>query len=232
MTREAVRAGFEEFVGDIVDTAYDEFDVVAVLRGESGTSGRLLNKLLKNSRRLDQRVVRPELRTYRRRVLAQFEPVLAYAADGDGNFEDYRDRVREADVYLDHLRPSVRGDRRRTIEQAQLDRQRRLAEAARPLVDSPESEFWAAAVDALDRDHARDLVQTHFTFTDPLREDPDAYVFETAIDPGDVFGGPLASRFPSVTVEYTDEVIRVLERAEETVVERALSELDRRFDEA
>ncbi|SEO09515.1 hypothetical protein SAMN05216388_100839 [Halorientalis persicus] len=230
MTREAVQAGFAEFVGDIVDTAYDEFDVVAVLRGGSGTSGRLLNKLLKNSRRLDQRVVRPELREYRRRVLDQFEPVLAYAADGDGDFEDYRNRVREADVYLAHLRPSVRGDRRQAIEQAQLDRQRRLAEAARPLVESPESDFWAAAVDALDRDHARDLVQTHFTFTDPLREYPDAFLFETEIDPGDVVGGPLAGRLPSVTVEYTDEVIRVLERAEATVVERALSELDRRFD--
>ncbi|MFB6083002.1 MAG: hypothetical protein ABEJ94_02010 [Halorientalis sp.] len=231
MTREAVRDGFEEFAGDIVDTAYEEFDVIAVLRGESNASGRLLNGLLKNSRRLDQRVVRPELRDYRRQVLAQFEPVLDYAADGDADFDEYRDRVREADTYLRHLRPGVRGDRRRTIEQAQLDRQRRLAEATRPLVESPESEFWAAAADALDRDRARDLVRTHFTFTDPLREYPDAFVFETEIDPGDVVGGPLAGRLPSVTVEYTDEVMRVLERAEEQVVERALSELDRRFDD-
>jgi hypothetical protein len=74
-------------------------------------------------------------------------------------------------------------------------------------------------------------VQTHFTFTDPFREYPDAFVFETEIEPGDVFGGPLAGRLPSVTVEYTDEVIRVLERAEASVVEQALAELDRRFDD-
>jgi hypothetical protein len=230
MTREAVRAGFEEFVGDIIDTAYEEFDVVAVLRGESGASGRLLNRLLKNNRRLDQRIVRPELHDYRRQVLEQFEPILAYAVDGDGDFDDYRDRIRETDVYLAHLRPSVRRDRRRTIETAELDRQRRLAEAAQPLVESAEADFWDATVDALDRDHARDLVQTHFTFTDPLRENPDAFVFETDIDPGDVIGGPLTGRLPTVTVEYTDEVVRVLERAEATVVEQALSELDRRFD--
>ncbi|AQL44255.1 hypothetical protein BV210_16720 [Halorientalis sp. IM1011] len=231
MTREAVRDGFTEFAEDIVDTAYEEFDVVAVLRGESGASGRLVSKLLKRDRRLDQRVVRPELQDYRRRILAQFEPVLAYAADGNGDFVDYRDRVREADVYLAHLRTSVRGDRRQAIERAQLDRQRQLAEAARPLVESPESEFWAAAVDTLDREQVRDLVQTHFTFTDPLREYPDAFVFETEIDPGDVVGGPLASRLPSVTVEYTDEVIRVLQLAEATVVERALTELEQRFDD-
>lgn len=230
MTREAVRAGFETFTEDIVDTAYEEFDVVAVLRGEVSASSRLVSKLLKNSRRLDRRVVRPELRDYRRRILEQFEPVLAYAADGDTAFTDYRDRIRAADVYLDHLRPTVRGDRRRAIEEAQLGRQRRLAEAARPLVDSPESDFWAAAVDALDYDHARDLVETHFTFTDPLREHPGAFVFQTVIDPGDVVGGPLAGRLPGITVEYTDEVVRVLERAEETVVDRALAELDRRFE--
>ncbi len=230
MTREAVRTGFEEFVGDIVDTAYAEFDVVAVLRGESGASGRLLNKLLKNNRRLDQRVVRPELREYRRQVLDQFEPVLDYAAAAEDDFDDYRDRIRETDVYLAHLRPSVRGDRRRAIEAAELDRQRRLAEAARPLVDSSETDFWAAAADALDRDHAHDLVQTHFTFTDPLRENPGAFIFETEIDPGDVIGGPLAGRLPTVTVEYTDEVMRVLEHAETIVVEQALSELDRRFE--
>ncbi|WP_335999065.1 hypothetical protein [Halorientalis halophila] len=231
MTREAVRAGFAEFVEDIVDTAYEEFDVVAVLRGESGASSRLVSQLLKNSRRLDRTVVRPELRDYRRRILAQFDPILDYAADPDADFADYEAQVRDTDVYLTHLRPDVRGDRRADVVRTQLDRQRRLAEAARPLVESPESEFWAAAVDALDRDRAAELVRTHFAVGAPLREFPDAFVFETEIDPGDVFGGPLVSRLPSVTVEYTDEVARVVERAERAVVESTLTELDERFAE-
>lgn len=226
MTRAAVETGFERFVDRMVDVAYREFDVVGALRGgRSGPGSRVVNKLLKNNRRLQRSVIRPEFREFQRRALAQFQPVLDFAADGATDIEPYRAAIIDRDPFLRNLKRDLPGGRRETLNERVLARNRRLGEVVVPLVDSEHGEFWAAVRAELSEERARELVEEAFSFTGPVRDHRDAFAFEVDIDPSDV-GGILMAGLPTVTVDFTDEAIRVMRHAEEEVIERAKGELD------
>lgn len=230
MSRQAVERGFEAFVDDVVDLAYEEFDVAAALRrGTRGGGSRVVGALVDRSDALDRAVVRPELRAYRSSVLEQFDVVVEYAADPDATVSDYADRILAADVYADALRPGLPADRREAVRRDLLERQRRLGDAIVPLLDADENEFWPAVAATFDREEARTFVETHFEFTAPVLEHRGAFRFETEVDAAEVVGGLLGRGLPTVTVEYTDEAVRTLRSAERTVVRETLSELDRRY---
>jgi hypothetical protein len=137
MTRDAVEDGFERYLSDLVDETYQAFDVAAVLRGSRSGGSRAVSKLLKNSRPLERHVVRPKLRQYQRTILRQFDPVLDYAADTDADFEAYEADVLARDLYWDSLRRDVRGERRETIRERLLERQRTPTPAARASSQRP-----------------------------------------------------------------------------------------------
>jgi len=235
MTRDAVAEGFTDFVDRLVDIAYEEFDVVAAVQNglRGGPGSRVANKLVKNSETLDRRVVRPELNRYRREILRQFDVVLDYAEADDSDPAAYRDRMLTADMYEDALRESLPAQRREQIRDALVERCRGMAEASRPLVQSPIDEFWPAVEAELDRDTAAELVEDHFAFTGPMRTYDGAFRFAVEIDPGDVLGGIgglLGGGLPTVEVEFTDEASRVMQRAEREVLRDALRTVDQRFE--
>lgn len=232
MTRAAVETGFERYLDEMLTVAAREFNVVAALRnGVRGPGAQVTDRLLKRSGALERHVVEPELDAYRRGILAQFDVILDYAAS-DESIDAFADTLLAHDSFSDSLRPGVSAARRQDIEELLLARDRRLGEAVAPLLDSPRDEFWPAAIDAYDADRIGDLVSATFSFTGPLAEYPDAFVFETTFDPADVLGGLgglLGGGLPSVTVEYTDEATRVMRRAEETVRHQAMREAERQF---
>lgn len=84
----------------------------------------------------------------------------------------------------------------------------------KPIVDRPEDDFWSATMAVFDRTEATELMEQAFPFTGPLRRHRDAIVFEIRLDPRDVIGGQFTSGLPSVRIEYTDEAIRAMCRAE------------------
>lgn len=229
MTRDAVESGFEQYLSDFVEETYAAFDVGAVLRGSSSGGSRAVSKLLKNSRPLERHVVRPKLREYQRTILRQFDPVVTYAADPDAGFEAYADAVLNRDLYWNALRGDVGRQRREAIRERLLDRQRALGDDLAPVVAAEPDQFWPAVRTAYDREQARRLVEEHFTFTTPLREERDAFAFELTIDPGDVLGG-LARALPTLEVDFTDEALRAMEQAEGEVVPDAKSDLDGVYD--
>ena len=107
----------------------------------------------------------------------------------------------------------------------------RLGTAVAPLVETTEAEFWDAARAQLTSDQARTLVEEQFAFTAPLREHRDAFVLATAVDPEELLGGLGGLLAPSIIeIEYTDEAIRAMQRAEQSVTVDAKREFDRRFD--
>lgn len=230
MTREAVEQGFETYVEDIVSVAYDAFDVTAAFRGGSTGGGRLVSQLVKKNRLLDQHVVQPALQEYKTEVLAQFEPILDYAAAPDAEWDSYRDTVLARDMYYQELREDIARSRRQEIRERLLERHRRLGEAARPLVETDEDEFWPAVEAALSRSRAETLVEDHFAFTSPLTAYPDAFRFDATVDPSELLRGPLGFGAPTLTLDFTDEVRRVMIRAERATIDQALADLDRRYD--
>jgi len=230
MTRDAVEQGFERYLADLVDETYEAFDVAAVLRGSRSGRSRAVSKLLKNSKPLERHVVRPKLREYQRTILRQFDPVLDYAADTDAAFEAYADEVLARDLYWDSLRREIRGERRSEIRDRLLDRQRAFGDALAPLVAADSDDFFEAVTEAYELEAALSMVEQHFVFTTPLQEEREAFAFELTIDPGDVLGG-LARALPTLDVEFTDEALRSMQRAEQRVIPQAKSDIERAYDD-
>jgi O-antigen ligase len=95
---------------------------------------------------------------------------------------------------------------------------------------SDPSERTEATTACFDRSAAIDLVERAFPFTCPLRTHREAFVFEVDVDPSELIGGPIGAGLPSVGIEYTDEAVRAMVRAERRVVHEAKREVRRRYD--
>ncbi|MFB6180018.1 MAG: hypothetical protein ABEI77_09875 [Halorientalis sp.] len=231
MTRDALEAGFETYVEDIITDAYDRFNVAAAFAGGTTQGGRIVSTLLKKHYLLDRHVVRPALESYKRDVLDQVQPLLDYAERPEADFDDYVEEALSHDTFYQSLRSDLSEERRAEIRATLVDQQRRLAEAARPILEADEDEFWPAVEATLSRDEAVELVEEHFAFTKPLRDYPDAFKFTETVDTGKLLAGPLAMGMPtpSVTLDYTDEVRRVLVEAQEHTIEEVVDEIDRRY---
>jgi len=234
VTRAAAREAFETFITDAVEATYREFNVVAALQGARTPGSGTVDRLLKRSDALDRRVVRPELRAFRADVIDQFDVLLAYVTSGE-DVEAYREELLAADRYANSMREGLPPDRRKRLEDRLLARQRRLGDAIEPIVASPRDGYWPALLEAFDREGALALIEEHFEFTGPLREERDAFALRTRIDPADVLpgvGSLLGSAMPEITVEYTDEAVRAMREAERRVIAETRAEIRERFDAA
>ena len=236
MTRQAVETGFERFVDDAIEITAEEFSVARALRrGTAGRGGKLIDRLLKNSDALWSRVVQPELDAYRDQTVEQFA-ILLDCVEAGGDVADYREELLAADGFAAAIESSVPASRRREIEDVLMGRLAGLAEAVEPVVETPEEEFWPAVRASLDADQARALVEEHFAFTWPLRENRAAFALQTSFDPKDVVGGGigglLSRGMPTMDVDYTDEAIRAMRRAERKVIADAIDDIDERFADA
>lgn len=231
MTREAVVEGFEYFLEEAIDATMAEFSVARALRtGARGPAGLAVDRLLDNAGALQRRVVEPELDAYRQQTLDQFEVVLDYV-DDDAGIEAYRSDILSAGAVVDSVRSDIAPARRREVENSLLTHHRELGEAVEPLLRSSAADFWTAAVTELERTEAERLVNEHFPFTAPLREHRDAFEMVAGFDGTTVLGSvPRFLPAPSFEVEYTDEAIRAMYRAEQSVVRAAERDIEERFD--
>lgn len=228
VTRAAVEDGFERYVDALVTETGDVFRISRALRGASGPEGAVIDRLLKDSRRVERRIVRPELQAYQRAILRQFEVVLDYATS-DAAFDSFADEVLARDLYWDALRADLSTEQRRQIRTTLLERQRHLGDRITPLVAASEGTLWAAAASVYDWEATVDLIESHFALTDPLHANREAYELTVHVDPGDLLGG-LARALPSVTIDYTDEALRAMTRAQKRVIDTAKDDARPRFE--
>lgn len=229
MTREAVVEGYERFLGDAVEQTVEAFSLTrAVQNGVETPGGGLVDKLLKNSERVQQTVVQPELEAFRDRAFEQFDVLLDYAESDEG-IEAYRDPLTSVGAFETELRDDLSPERREEVLDFMVGRYERFGDALVPLLESDETEFWPAAVAALTADQAHELVEEHFRYTKPLREYPDAFRLVATVDASDVIG-PFGLLAGSLTVVYTDEAVRATAAAEDAVIREVKGEIDSRFD--
>lgn len=208
----------------------EEFSVERALRGSTvgAVGGRVIDRLRDHAETLEDRVVGPELVDYRERARRQFGVVLDYV-ESDEPIGAFREEILAHDTYVSAVSPGAPEKERAALIDDVLDRHRRLGDGLAPVVESDHDGFWPAAEAAYDYEGARTLVEDAFPFTGPLRRHRDAVTLEVRIDPGEVLGG-LASALPSVGVEYTDEALRSMTRAERRIVGQLTSEIDDRFE--
>ncbi len=229
MTREAVVEGYERFLGDAVEQTVEAFSLTrAVQNGVETPGSGLVDKLLKNSERVQQTVVQPELEALRDRAFEQFDVLLDYAESDEG-IEAYREPLTSVGAFETELRDDLSPERREEVLDFMVGRYERFGDALVPLLESDETEFWPAAVAALTADQAHELVEEHFRYTKPLREYPDAFRLVATVDASDVIG-PFGLLAGSLTVVYTDEAVRATAAAEDAVIREVKGEIDSRFD--
>ena len=229
MSREAAIGGLETFVHETVEATRQEFRVANVLRGTGlGPGGILIDQLRENADALERQVVEPELDVYRRRSVEQLRVVVTYA-ESERSIDAFEAELLEHDGYLDTLDPNASPAKRQAVTDDVLARLERLGDGIEPVVRRPEEEFWPAVRAAFDRDEALELVDDVFPFTGPLWRHREAFAFTVEIDPGEVLGGPFAGSLPSASLEYTDEAIRAMRRAEQRVVQQTKTTVERRF---
>lgn len=231
MTREAVQAGFERFLDDAIVATAGEFSISRALQGSAGPGGAAVDKLVENSETVHEQVVAPELAAYRSQMLAQFDVILDYAASGEG-IDDYRDEILAADAFVDSLRSDLATDQHEAVCEQLLDRHRRLGDAVTPLVESSKTAFWRAARAELDETQVGDLVETHFAFTAPIRENRAAFRMETTVDLADIVGSVARLLGPAsrLDVEFTDEALRAMRRAEKQIITETKAEATEQFE--
>jgi len=230
MTRKAAVEGFEMFVDRTVEATRQEFSVGRALRGTGlGPGGTVVDRLRRRTDTLERHVVEPELEAYRDRSVSQFRVVLT-AVESERPVEAFEAELLEHDSMVQALDPELSSERRRVVVEDVLERLQRLGDGVAPIIERPEDEFWSAVRGAFDEESARSLVETVIPFTGPLRRHRDAFAFEVRIDPADVLSSPLAGRLPTVSLEYTDEAIRSMRRAERRVVHEATSDVTDQFD--
>jgi len=223
-------AGFEQFVGEAIEQTAAEFSVSRALQGGRGSGGKAVDRLLKHSDLLWDRVVQPELDSYRDQTVAQFAVLLDWV-ESDAPLGEYRREILDTGSFADAIRSDVSRERREQVEDTLLAHHERLGHAVEPLVETPETEFWPAAEAVLGTDQARALIEEHFAFTDPVVENRDAFEMVTAVDTDALLGGLGGLLAPgTISVEYTDEAIRAMRRAERAVIADASRKLDERFD--
>ena len=218
MSRRAAEAGFKQFLEPTVTAIREEFSVERVLRDtELELGGRLVDLVRANADTIERQLVSAELERYQQQSLEQFQAVLDYV-ESDDPIDAFASELLAHDSYMAALDPALDTAQQATVADAVLARLERLGDGVAPIVRRPEAEFWPAADAAFDRHEAVTLLEEAFPFTEPLQTHREWFVFATEIDPGSILGGPLGSSLPAVTVEYTDETVRAMTRAEERVV--------------
>jgi len=230
MTRAAVEHGYEQFMTRLVDATVDAFALGNALRGVEGPPG-VFDSLLSNADAVERAVVRPELERFREKSLTQFDTLLD-AVESDVTIDAYADRLLAHDSYRRRLRPGLSASKRDEIESVLLDRQRELGQSIAPLVDSPETEFWSAAQNTFTRTEAERFVERHYRFTAPFETYRHAFRFEVVVEPSAFNSTPslIGEVLPDVHIEYTDEAIRSLKRAEKQVIKQARRDIERYYD--
>lgn len=231
MTRDAVVAGFERFVDEAIQQTAEEFSVSRALRrGVRGPGGAAVDRLVGNSDLVWNQVVQPELDSYRRQTIAQFGVVLDWV-ESDEEVGAFREEILSTGTFADAIRDDLPPQRHDRVRDHLMAHHRDLGNAVRPLVHAPESSFWEAVRTEFTRSEAQELVERQFAFTGPLREHRNAFKLATGIDTDRLLGGLAGMLGPStIEVEYTDEAVRSMHRAEQSVIRDAERELDRRFD--
>lgn len=229
MSRRAAEEGFERFLDPTVTAIRREFSVERALRGTGlGAGGRVVDRLRAHGDALERRLVAPEFDAYRERSLEQFRVLLDYV-ESDEPIAAFEDELLAHDSYVDALDPTVTPRQRTAVTEDVIERLRRLGAGIEPIVRRPEDRFWPAMEAAFARSEAMTLVEEAFPFTGPLRAHRDLLVFEVEIRPDEVIGGPFARTLPSVTIDYTEEAVRAMTRAERQVVHELKGEVRSRI---
>ncbi len=208
MTEDAVREQFDGYIDSMYDYVAEEVQPLNAVGFPSFVS--------KPGKRAVMPVARRETDAVGRSFERKFGIVVDCAAGDD--VDDRLDDYLESDAFYSNFYGS--DEDRRAMAEELSDRLRRMSEAVAPIVDSDEERFWDAVTEVYDRKEAHEALDGCFDYADTAHRYADETELTITVDIGPF----------DVTVDYTDEAIRVLDISEGRLREEVRKDVDSVYD--
>jgi hypothetical protein len=208
MTEDAVRDQFDDYIDSMYGYVAEEVQPLNAVGFPSFVS--------KPAKKATMPVARRETDAVGRSFERKFGIVVDCAAgdDVDERLEDYL----ESDVFYANF-CGADEDRRRMADELE-DRLHRMSGAVAPIVDSDEDRFWDAVTEVYDRQEAHEALDGCFDYAGTAHRYADDTELTITVDIGPF----------DVTVDYTDEAIRVLDVSEGRLREQVRKDVDSVYD--
>ncbi|MFP4632513.1 MAG: hypothetical protein ACLFMT_03640 [Halobacteriales archaeon] len=206
MTERAVRSKLLRFVHVAALHSLDELDPFNVINVDLDMSSSALKEFFRSE-------LRQETARIKARFQEQTEVIVDYAAE-DGGAEDYLDDYLASDLYYQ----AYDGEKETDFRDDLLDYLRTTGDNLRPVVESPEDDFWDAVLDVYTGPEALEVFDYHFDRSRIVRDYVEGLDLRMQVDTG----------LPIGELEYTEESLRIYASGEDELRRIVRSQLSRR----
>lgn len=215
MTRTAAERGIVEVFDVMVKNVVDEFSWERALRTTSlRPGGAILDKLLDKTEVVDSRALEPLLDRYRRSAIEYFQRALDYA-EGEASAESIREEFPEYQENIHILDPAASRVEYQALIDDVVEYYCDVGEALGPVVGHDSDEFWQAVQESMAEEQAVQVLERAMSFSDVLEAHHGVLEMKMQLNPAHLLSMPGSALAPEVSVEYTDEAINALSRAEQ-----------------
>lgn len=214
MTRTAAERGIAEVFDVIVTNFIDEFSWERVLQKTSlRPGGAIVDKLLDATDVVDSRALEPLLDRYRHSAIEYFQRALDYA-EGKVSTDAIRKEFPAYDESIHILDPDASHDEYQTLVDDVVEYYCEVGEALEPLVSHASDDFWRVIQESMNEDQAVMVLDQSMSFSEILEAHRGILDMKLQLNPAHFLSVPGNALAPEASVEYTDEAIVALSRAE------------------
>lgn len=218
MEREKIEEEFHSLLDEVVDGIEDKLDIEKAVRRRS--SSRTAGKVASNSQALKRKVIRPEIKSYRKDLKTQFSTVLD-AVEQNEDVREFERKLLRHDIFHQNMEPSTEEVREKVIHRFE-----KLHQAMERLDDADGEDVWEGVHDRFSEEEAREFVEDTFGFMEELEEHEHRLEYVKNVSLSD-----LGLLLPvDIEVDYTPEALEVMKESEEEVREKLERKIGRMYD--
>jgi len=214
MEREKVEDEFHALLDEVVDGIDDKLDIEKAVqrRSSSNTAG----KVASNSQRLQRKVIRPEINSYRNDLKHQFSTILD-AVEQNKDVREFEKTLLQKDIFHQNMSPQSEEVREKIMERFE-----NLHGAMDVLMDSDAENVWQGVEQDFTEQEARKFVSDMFGFIQELEEHEHRLNYMKKVNLADI--GLLLPL--NIEIDYTPEALEVMKESEDEVRQKLESKVD------
>lgn len=225
MTRTAAEQGIVEVFDVMMTNFIDEFSWERVLQETSlRPGGAIVDKLLDVTDVVESRALEPLLNRYRRNAIEYFQRALDYA-EGEVSADAIREEFPAYDENIHILDSTASRAEYRELVDDVVKYYCEVGETIEPVVAHSSDDFWQAVEGSMDEDRAVMVLERSMSFSDILEAHREILDMKLELNPAHILSMPGRVLAPEVSVEYTDEAISALSRAEQRGIRNLSSDI-------
>jgi len=219
MDREKIEEEFHGLLDEVVDGIEGKLDVGKAVKRRS--SSDTAAKMVRNSSRVREEIIRPEIEEHRKDLKHQFSRIIDLV-ENDEDVEEVRKELLERDIFHNNLKKEVP-----ELEEKVMDRFKHLRESMERLRESEKEDVWEGVREEFTEEEAREFVDQMFGFLEEVEEHEEHLEYRKKIDLS-----KLSSLLPfSVDVDYTPEALEVMQESEDEVRQKLEKKVDELYED-